>query len=69
MLLCTAALGALVMARRFLKSEPVESFSAFLKAWTQSGVDLISDALPFGQLWYAEIPQRNRLRKVSQPVT
>jgi hypothetical protein len=35
------------------------------------GVDLISDALPFGRLWYAEPDrnqQRNRLRKVSQPL-
>ena len=28
--------------------------------------DLISDALPFGRLWYRE---RNRLREVSQPLT
>jgi hypothetical protein len=27
------------------------------------GVDLISDALPFGRLWYAE------LREASQPIT
>ena len=27
------------------------------------GVDLISDVLPFGRLWYAE------LREVSQPIT
>src|SRR5258705_4670035 len=35
------------------------------------GVDLISDALPFGRLWYGEPGgrQRNRLRKVSQPLT
>jgi hypothetical protein len=36
------------------------------------GVDLISDALPFGRLWYAEAKrnqQCNRLRKVLQPIT
>ncbi len=36
------------------------------------GVDLISDALPFGRLWYGE-PKRNqhsyRIREVSQPIT
>jgi hypothetical protein len=36
------------------------------------GVDLISDTLPFGRLWYREpdaIRQCNRLRKVLQPLT
>jgi hypothetical protein len=36
------------------------------------GVDLISDALPFGRLWYGEpnrSQQRSRLRKVLQPLT
>jgi len=36
------------------------------------GVDLISDALPFGRLWYREpdaISKCRRLRKVLQPVT
>ena len=36
------------------------------------GVDLISDALPFGRLWYGE-PERNqqsnRIREASQPFT
>ena len=35
-------------------------------------VDLISDALPFRGLWYGELnanQQRNRLCKVSQPIT
>jgi len=32
------------------------------------GVDLISDVLPFGRLWYTEI-QRNRLRGLLQPLT
>jgi hypothetical protein len=31
------------------------------------GVDLISDALPYGGLWYAEA-NANQQRKVSQPV-
>jgi hypothetical protein len=30
------------------------------------GFDLISDALPFGRLWYTEIPHAIRLREVSQ---
>jgi hypothetical protein len=36
------------------------------------GVDLISDALPFGRLWYGEpnaVSNVNRLREVSQPFT
>jgi hypothetical protein len=36
------------------------------------GVDLISDVLPFGRLWYREpdaINNCNRLRKVFQPLT
>jgi hypothetical protein len=36
------------------------------------GVDLISDVLPFGRLWYGEPDanrQCNRLREVSQPIT
>jgi hypothetical protein len=36
------------------------------------GVDLISYALPFGRLWYAEpnaVSNANRLREVSQPIT
>jgi len=35
------------------------------------GVDLISDVLPFGRLWYGEPndQQRNRLRQASQPFT
>jgi hypothetical protein len=36
------------------------------------GFDLISDALPFGRLWYGElnaVKQRNRLREVLQPIT
>jgi len=34
------------------------------------GIDLISDALPFGRLWRAERnEQRNRLRKILQPLT
>jgi hypothetical protein len=36
------------------------------------GLDLISDALPFGRLWYGEPNgnrQRARLREVLQPVT
>jgi hypothetical protein len=35
------------------------------------GVDLISDVLPFGRLWYGEpsaISKRNRLRQHSQPL-
>jgi hypothetical protein len=35
------------------------------------GVDLISDALPFGRLWYGEpnaVKERNRLRQTSQPI-
>jgi hypothetical protein len=35
------------------------------------GVDLISDALPFGRLWYdgpEAASQRNRLREIFQPV-
>jgi hypothetical protein len=38
----------------------------------ERGVDLISDALAFGRLWYAEpgrSQQCNRLREVLQPVT
>jgi hypothetical protein len=34
--------------------------------------DLISDALPFGRLWYSEpdgISKRNWLREISQSVT
>jgi hypothetical protein len=36
------------------------------------GVDLISDALPFGRLWYdgaASRRERNRLRDTLQPLT
>jgi hypothetical protein len=36
------------------------------------GIDLISDALPFGRLWYGEPKrgqQRNRLREASQFLT
>jgi hypothetical protein len=33
------------------------------------GVDLISDALPFGRLWYTKPDDANRIREVSQPVT
>jgi hypothetical protein len=35
------------------------------------GVDLISDPLPFGRLWYGEPDQSvcNRLREVLQPLT
>jgi hypothetical protein len=36
------------------------------------GVDLISDVLPFGGLWYAEpneIQERNQLRDAQQPFT
>ena len=36
------------------------------------GVDLISDALPFGRLWYdgaERCQQRNRLRQPLQPIT
>jgi hypothetical protein len=36
------------------------------------GFDLISDALPFGRLWYwraASDQERNRLRQVFQPLT
>jgi hypothetical protein len=33
------------------------------------GVDLISDVLPFGRLWYREVPHDNRLRGVLQQVT
>ena len=35
------------------------------------GVDLISDALPFGRLWYEDASawQRNRLRETQQPFT
>jgi hypothetical protein len=36
------------------------------------GVDLISDAVPFGRLWYGEPEhnhKRNRLRKVLESVT
>ena len=35
------------------------------------GVDLISDVLPFGRLWYVEPndQQRSRLRKVFQSLT
>jgi hypothetical protein len=37
------------------------------------GVDLISDALPFGRLRYGELNKRNQLRnglrKASQPIT
>ena len=36
------------------------------------GVDLISDALPFGRLWYdgaERNQQRNRLREALQPLT
>ena len=34
------------------------------------GVDLISDTLPFGRLWYGEHNQQcNQLRKVLQPLT
>jgi hypothetical protein len=34
------------------------------------GVDLISDVLPFGRLWYAERDQQcNGLSKVFQPIT
>jgi hypothetical protein len=32
------------------------------------GVDLISDVLPFGRLWYTEI-RRNRIHETSQPLT
>jgi hypothetical protein len=32
------------------------------------GVDLISDAPPFGRLWYGRAG-RNRLREVLQPLT
>jgi len=32
------------------------------------GVDLISDALPFGRLWYQQDPDAIRLRKILQPV-
>jgi len=31
------------------------------------GVDLISDALPFGRLWLHRAGGRNRIREVSQP--
>jgi hypothetical protein len=36
------------------------------------GGDLMSDALPFGRLWYGEphpVSERNRIRQVSQPLT
>ena len=36
------------------------------------GVDLISDALPFGRLWYGRgerNQQRNRICQTSQPIT
>jgi hypothetical protein len=35
------------------------------------GVDLISNALPFGRLWYGtkRNQQRNRIREVLQPLT
>jgi hypothetical protein len=36
------------------------------------GVDLISDALPFGRLWYGEpnaVSNANRIREASQPFT
>jgi hypothetical protein len=33
------------------------------------GVDLISDVLPFGELWYTEISVCNRLHELSQPLT
>jgi hypothetical protein len=36
------------------------------------GVDLISDVLPFGRLWYGEpnaVSRCNRLRDAQQPVT
>jgi hypothetical protein len=33
------------------------------------GFDLISDALPFGRLWYTKPDDANRIREVSQPVT
>jgi hypothetical protein len=33
------------------------------------GVDLISEALPFGRLLYTEIPHANRLGEVSQSLT
>ena len=41
------------------------------RAEIKRGVDLISDALPFGPLWYedAGCERGNRLRKVLQPVT
>jgi len=36
------------------------------------GVDLISDVLPFGRLWYGEpnaVSKRNRIRAILQPLT
>jgi hypothetical protein len=39
-------------ARAFLLSNTAEEHVELL--WDRRGFDLISDALPFGQLWYCE---------------
>jgi hypothetical protein len=49
-------------ARAFLLSNTAEECVELL--WDRRGVDLISDALPFGRLWYCEpdaSQQRNRV--------
>ena len=40
-------------ARAFLLSNTAEERVELL--WDRRGVDLISDALPFGRLWYGEL--------------